>query len=221
MIATLTGCLRRRAEDRVVLECGGIGYEVFLPPIALRALEGATAEAGDKASELHLVIYYHATRDQPRPVLIGFTSDLDKEFFEKLITVKDIGPMVAARALAAPVAELAAAIARQDEKYLRALPGIGPQKAKNIVAQLQAKVAKFALAREGVVAEPVGGAAAPVDADGLRAMVWEILVKQLGHRPSEASQLITDALRRRPDLDSPEELFDEIYRGQAAAKTRS
>jgi len=221
MIATLTGRLRRRAEDRVVLECGGIGYEVFLPPIALRALEGASAEAGDKASELHLVIYYHATRDQPRPVLIGFTSDLDKEFFEKLVTVKDIGPMVAARALAAPVAELAAAIARQDEKYLRALPGIGPQKAKNIVAQLQAKVAKFALAREGVVAEPVGGAAAPVDADGLREMVWEILVKQLGHRPSEASQLITDALRRRPDLHSPEELFDEIYRGQAAAKARS
>jgi len=221
MIATLTGRLRRRAEDRVVLECGGLGYEVFLPPIALRALEGATAEAGDKASELHLVIYYHATRDQPRPVLIGFTSDLDKEFFEKLITVKDIGPMVAARALAAPVAELAAAIARQDEKYLRALPGIGPQKAKNIVAQLQAKVAKFALAVAGAVAAPVAGAAAPVDADGLREMVWEILVKQLGHRPSEASQLITDALRRRSDLRSPEELFDEIYRGQAAAKARS
>jgi Holliday junction DNA helicase RuvA len=220
VIATLTGRLRRRAEDRVVLECGGIGYEVFLPPIALRALEGATAEAGDKAAELHLVIYYHATRDQPRPVLIGFTSDLDKEFFEKLITVKDIGPMVAARALAAPVAELAAAIARQDEKYLRALPGIGPQKAKNIVAQLQAKVAKFALAVEGAVAEPVGSPARP-DTDGLREMVWEILVKQLGHRPSEASQLITDALRRRPDPGSPEELFDEIYRGQAAAKTRS
>jgi len=127
VIATLTGRLRRRAEDRVVLECGGIGYEVFLPPIALRALESATAEGGDKASELHLVIYYHATRDQPRPVLIGFTSDLDKEFFEKLITVKDIGPMVAARALASPVAELAAAIARQDEKYLRALPGPAPR----------------------------------------------------------------------------------------------
>jgi holliday junction DNA helicase RuvA len=220
VIATLTGRLRRRAEDRIVLECGGIGYEVFLPPIALRAVESATAEPGDKAAELHVVIYYHATRDQPRPVLIGFTSDLDKEFFEKLITVKDIGPMVAARALAAPVGELAAAIARQDEKYLRALPGIGPQKAKNIVAQLSAKVAKFALAREGAVAEPVA-AVTPADADGLREMVWEILVKQLGHRPSEASQLITDALRRRPDPGSPEELFDEIYRGQAAGKARS
>jgi Holliday junction DNA helicase RuvA len=221
VIATLSGRLRRRAEDRVVVECGGIGYEVFLPPIALRALEGAVAERGDKASELHLVIYYHATRDQPRPVLIGFTSDLDKEFFERLITVKDIGPMVAARALAAPVAELAAAIARQDEKYLRALPGIGPQKAKNIVAQLQAKVAKFALAREGAEPEPATATATPADPEGLRELVWEVLVKQLGHRPSEASQLITDALRRRPDIRAPEELFDEIYRGQAAAKARS
>jgi Holliday junction DNA helicase RuvA len=222
MIATLTGRVRRKLEDRIVLESSGVGYEVFLPPIALRALEGAHAEAGDKASELALVIYYHATRDQPRPVLIGFTSDLDKEFFEKLITVKDIGPMVAARALAAPVAELAAAIARQDEKYLRALPGIGPQKAKNIVAQLQAKVAKFALAREDAVAEaPAATSAAPADAEGLREMVWEVLTKQLGHRPSEASQLITDALRRRPAIATPEELFDEIYRGQAAARART
>jgi Holliday junction DNA helicase RuvA len=151
-------------------------------------------------------------------VLIGFTSDLDKEFFEKLITVKDVGPMVAARALAAPVAELAAAIARQDEKYLRALPGIGPQKAKNIVAQLSAKVAKFALAREDAPAEAPATTTVAADAEGLRELVWEVLTKQLGHRPSEASQLITDALRRRPTLTTPEELFDEIYRSQAAAK---
>ena len=222
MIATLTGRLRRRLEDRIILECGGIGYEIYLPPIAMRALEAASPEAGDKASELALVIYYHATRDQPRPVLIGFTSDLDKEFFERLITVKDIGPMVAARALAAPVHELAAAIARQDEKYLRALPGIGPQKAKNIVAQLQSKVSKFALAREDAPAEsPASTPAAPLSADGLRELVWEVLTKQLGHRPSEASQLITDALRRRPSVATPEELFDEIYRGQAAAKART
>jgi holliday junction DNA helicase RuvA len=216
VIATLSGRLRRKLEDRVVVECGGLGYEVFLPPIAMRQIEHVGAGPGEKGSDLELVIYYHATRDQPRPVLIGFTSDLDKEFFEKLITVKDIGPMVAARALALPVGELAAAIARQDEKFLRGLPGVGPQKAKNIVAQLQNKVAKFALAREGAPTEPIAAAPAPIDADGLRELVWEIMVKQLGHRPSEASQLITDALRRRPSIMSPEELFDEIYRGQKA-----
>ena len=149
-------------------------------------------------------------------MLIGFTSDLDKEFFEKLITVKDIGPMIAARALASPVGELAAAIARQDEKYLRALPGIGPQKAKNIVAQLQSKVAKFALARDG---ETPATPAAPVAPghDELREMVWEVLVKQLGHRPSEASQMIADALRRKPDMMSAEDLFNEIYRANPAS----
>ena len=210
MIATLAGRLRRKLEDRVIVECGGLGYEVFLPPIAQRQLEHVTAGPGEKGSEIELVIYYHATRDQPRPVLIGFTSDLDKEFFEKLITVKDIGPMVAASS------PTGSASARQDEKFLRGLPGVGPQKAKNMVAQLQNKVAKFALAREGAPAEPVAAAPTPVDADGLRELVWEIMVKQLGHRPSEASQLITDALRRRPSIMSPEELFDEIYRGQKA-----
>jgi Holliday junction DNA helicase RuvA len=213
MIASLTGRLRRKLDDRVVLETGGVGYEVFLPPIVLRQLEHLTAEDGDKASELSLVTHYHATRDQPRPVLIGFTTELDKEFFEKLITVKDMGPMVAARALAAPVGDIAAAIVRQDEKYLRSLPGIGPQKAKNIVAQLQAKVAKFALVADAGAPPAPMKAPAAVETDALRELVWDVLVKQLGHRPSEASQLITDALARRPDIDTAEALFDEIYRG--------
>ena len=216
MIATLTGRLRRKLEDRVVVECGGLGYEVFLPPIAQRQIEHVTAGPGEKGSELELVIYYHATRDQPRPVLIGFTSDLDKEFFEKLITVKDVGPLVAARSLAAPVAEIAAAIARQDETYLRRLPGIGPQKAKNIVAQLSSKVAKFALSRPDLPAEVGAPASRGLDEDGLRTAVFEILTKQLGHRPSEAAQLISAALGRKPGITTPEDLFDEIYRGAKA-----
>jgi Holliday junction DNA helicase RuvA len=213
MIASLSGRLRRRLEDRIVVETGGVGYEVLLPPIVSGQLERLVADETDKASDVSLVTYYHATRDQPRPILIGFTSELDREFFEKLITVKDMGPMVAARALAEPVSEVAAAIARQDEKYLRSLPGIGPQKAKNIVAQLQGKVAKWALIRPPA-AEPAPPG--PDAGDGVRELVWEVLVRQLGHRPGEASQLINDALRRRPDIETAEELFDEIYRGAKA-----
>jgi holliday junction DNA helicase RuvA len=213
VIASLSGRVRRKLEDRIILECGGIGYEVFLPPIVFRRLEHLHAGDGEAASALSLVTHYHATRDQPRPVLIGFTDELDKEFFEKLITVKDMGPMVAARALAAPIREIAAAVARQDEKYLRALPGIGPQKAKNIVAQLQNKVAKFALGRDEE-ARPAPQPRAPEPGDeAVKEMVWEVLVKQLGHRPTEASQLIADAFKRKPDLVTAEELFDEIYRG--------
>jgi holliday junction DNA helicase RuvA len=218
VIATLRGKLRRKLEDRVVLEAGGVGYEIYLPPVTQEALASARPGADESADEVFLSIHFHATQNQPRPVLIGFTSDLDREFFEKLITVKDVGPLVAARSLAAPVGEIAAAIARADEAYLRRLPGIGTQKAKNIVAQLQGKVAKFALAHDG------GGrpaaAAAPVrvvDDEGLRAMVFEVLVKQLGHRPTEAAQLIDAALARRPGIAAPEDLFEEIYRGAKGA----
>ena len=214
MIASLRGKLRKKLEDRVVMESAGVGYEVFLPPVAYRAIAPAVASEKDDASDLSLVIYYHATRDQPRPFLIGFTSELDKEFFEKLITVKDIGPLVAARALTVEVPALAAAIARQDEKFLRRLPGIGPQKARNIVAQLQAKVAKFALLKEPVAGEPEPVAATPPGEEEVQSLVWEVLVKQLGHRPSEAAELITEALRRKPGIDKAEELFDEIYRGR-------
>ena len=215
MIASIRGRLRRKLEDRVVVEAAGVGYEVFVPPVAQAALAEAKAGEGDAADEVLLAIHYHATQNQPRPVLIGFTSELDKEFFEKLITVKDVGPLVAARALASSVGDIAAAIARQDEGYLRRLPGIGPQKAKNIVAQLQGKVAKFALVQPGagVDEKPAPVAAAPAEDEGLRAMVFEVMVKQLGHRPSEAAQLIAAAQGRRPGMTTPEELFDEIYRG--------
>jgi holliday junction DNA helicase RuvA len=215
MIALIRGLLRRKHEGRVVIEAAGVGYEVVLPPVVQQALAGAVASDGDGAAEVALEIHYHATQNQPSPVLIGFLSGLDKEFFEKLITVKDVGPLVAARSLAAPVAEIAAAIARQDEGYLRRLPGIGPQKAKNIVAQLSSKVAKFALSQPGAPAD--GRTAQPatpgVDEDGLRGSVFEIMTKQLGHRPSEAAQLISTALGRNPGITTPEELFDEIYRG--------
>ena len=216
MIASIRGRLRRKLEDRVVIEAAGVGYEVILPPVVQQSLADAMAGDGDGADEVALEIHYHVTQNQPSPVLIGFHSGLDKEFFEKLITVKDVGPLVAARSLAAPVAEIAAAIARQDEGYLRRLPGIGPQKAKNIVAQLSSKVAKFALSQPGRAA--TGKAAAPppgMDEDGLRGAVFEILTKQLGHRPSEAAQLISAALARAPASTTPEELFEEIYRGAA------
>jgi len=114
------------------------------------------------------------------------------------------------------VAEIAAAIARQDETYLRRLPGIGPQKAKNIVAQLSSKVAKFALSRPDLPAEVGAPASRGLDEDGLRTAVFEILTKQLGHRPSEAAQLISAALGRKPGITTPEDLFDEIYRGAKA-----
>ncbi|MGH7265288.1 MAG: helix-hairpin-helix domain-containing protein, partial [Candidatus Rokuibacteriota bacterium] len=170
----------------------------------------AVAGDGEEAAELSLVIYYHASRDQPRPVLIGFARELEREFFERLITVKDVGPLAAARALVAPVAEIADAIARKDERFLRRLPGIGPQKCRNMIAQLEGKVAKYALMPREEPPKP----APERPEDEVRVVVRDVLVRQLGLRPAEADQAIRDALARRPGLETPEHLFDEIYRGR-------
>lgn len=210
MIASLRGRLRRRLEGRVILESAGVGYEVVLPPVVAQGLDGLAAGDGADAAELELVIYYHATRDQPRPVLIGFTRDLEREFFERLITVKDVGPLVAARALVAPITDIADAIVRKDERFLRRLPGIGPQKCRNIVAQLEGKVAKYALLPREETPKP----APREEGDELGALVRDVLVRQMGLRPGEADQAIRDALARNPDIDAPEALFEEIYRAR-------
>jgi Holliday junction DNA helicase RuvA len=210
MIASLRGRLRRRLEGRVILESAGVGYEVVLPPVVAQGLDGLAAGDGAEAAELELVIYYHATRDQPRPVLIGFTRDLEREFFERLITVKDVGPLVAARALVAPITDIADAIVRKDERFLRRLPGIGPQKCRNIVAQLEGKVAKYAL----LPREETPKLAPREEGDEVGALVRDVLVRQMGLRPGEADQAIRDALARNPDIDAPEALFEEIYRAR-------
>jgi holliday junction DNA helicase RuvA len=210
VIASLRGRLRRRLEDRVVVESAGVGYEVVLPPVVREGLADAVAGEGTEAHELSLVIYYHATRDQPRPVLIGFARELEREFFERLITVKDVGPLVAARALVAPIGEIADAIVRKDERFLRRLPGIGPQKCRNIIAQLEGKMAKYALLPRDTAPAPAPGP----EEDSVRVVVREVLVRQLGLKPGEAEQAIREALGRRPDVQTPEALFEEIYRAR-------
>jgi len=210
MIASLRGRLRRRLEGRVILESAGVGYEVVLPPVVAQGLDGLTAGDGAGAAELQLVIFYPATRDQPRPVLIGFARDLEREFFERLITVKDVGPLVAARALVAPITDIADAIVRKDERFLRRLPGIGPQKCRNIVAQLEGKVAKYALLPREETPKP----APREEGDEVGTLVRDVLVRQMGLRPGEADQAIRDALARNPDIDAPEALFEEIYRAR-------
>jgi Holliday junction DNA helicase RuvA len=100
--------------------------------------------------------------------------------------------------------------------FLRRLPGIGPQKCRNMIAQLEGKLAKYALMPHDAGPTPAPAPAAPA-ADGLVGLVREVLVRQLGLRPGEADAAIQDALARRPGLDTAEGLFEEIYRARRTA----
>jgi Holliday junction DNA helicase RuvA len=188
----------------IILEAGGVGYEVWLPPVVEAGLP-----PGDDGT-LELFISYHASANQPRPVLVGFLREVEQEFFERFITVDGLGPTKALRAMVKSVHEIADAIERRDITFLRRLPGIGSRTAEKVVAALHGKMGKYALLREEV------GTAKAEPAD-FKDEVTEVLTRQLGHRAAEARRMVDEALARAPHIDSAEGLFQEVYRLQVGA----
>ena len=205
MISFLAGKLLKKDENRVVILANGIGYEVLLPSVVRETYNNK--KAGEDGEQVELHIFYHQSERQPKPMLVGFNFDVEKEFFERFIKVEDIGPTAAVKALVLPVPEIARAIEERDIKVLTRMKGIGKRTAEKIVATLNGKVGKFALMREEML--PV-----TVEPEDLKRQVEDVLVKQLGHKRSEASQMISEALTRKPGIGSPEELFEEVYRSQ-------
>jgi Holliday junction DNA helicase RuvA len=201
VIAYLKGRVVERAPGTLVVECGGVGYEVALP--AYLADQWSPQEG--EVVELH--VSYQVSANHPKPLLVGFRRRAEQEFFERFITVDGMGPTRAVRAMARPVHEIADAIERRDVNFLKRLPGLGERTAQKVVAALHGKVAKYALLQEGPVARP----AAAVD---FREEVLEVLTRQLGHRAAEARRMVEEALRRNPHVASAEELFQEVYRSQ-------
>ncbi|MBW2018650.1 MAG: Holliday junction DNA helicase RuvA [Deltaproteobacteria bacterium] len=205
MIAYLEGKLLKKEDDRILLLNNQVGYEILLP-----AFVRQTFHSKKIGEEVALYIYYHQTERQPKPTLIGFNLEVEREFFRHFISVEDIGPMKAVQALALPVREIARAIESRDSAFLKQLKGIGNRTAQKILATLEGKVAKFALIRQAE--EPIE--AAP--SEDFIEQVLEVLTKQLGHKVKEAKEMIGIALKRNKNITTAEELFEEVYRGEVS-----
>jgi Holliday junction DNA helicase RuvA len=201
MIAYLEGTLLRKEKDRVILLANQVGYEILVPFFVMETLQ--IKAIGDPIA---FYIYYHQTERQPKPVLIGFNLEVEREFFQQFISVEDIGPIKAAKALILPVRDIARAIEAKNSDMLKRLSGIGDRTARKIIATLQGKMGKFALIRqnEAETAKPN---------EDFISTVLNVLVEQLGHRVNEAKQMIDDAMKRKPLISNPEDLFEEVYRG--------
>ena len=201
MIAYISGKILAKQEDRVIVLANQVGYEVLLPAVVVEAI--AAKEVGD---EIALYIYHQQTERQPKPVLIGFISEVEKEFFQHFISVEDIGPLKAAKAMTIPVAEIGRAIEERDVKALSRMKGIGNRTAQKIVATLEGRMGKFALMR-------VPAAPSPRPSEDFAQQVLEVMVRQLGHRVADAKHMIAAAFRRNHAITTAEELFEEVYRG--------
>ena len=203
MISYLEGILKKIYSDKIAIGVGGVGYEVLIPAYVMNEIK-RDMKIDDP---LKLYISYNQSERQPKPVLVGFMTELDKEFFELFISVEDIGPSLAIKALTKSAREIASFIEEKAVKDLKQLKGIGERKADKIIAALKGKAAKYALMPD---------IEAPLQqiTEDFRAEVEGILVIQLGHKLVEARKMTEEAMKRRPNISSSEELFEEVYRGQ-------
>ncbi|MFA5087802.1 MAG: Holliday junction branch migration protein RuvA [Candidatus Omnitrophota bacterium] len=207
MIVHLTGSVVKKTENSLVIDVGGISYEVLVSaPVLQRVSENI-----DQEGKLRLVIYHYFQIGPGSgiPILVGFLNELEKDFFLQFIKVSGIGPRAAIRALNRPTSEISSAIEGGDQQYLKTLPGIGVQKAKEIIAKLQGKIGRYGLIQDKAMrAREVQGA------PDWQQEALDVLL-QLQYKKAEAVEMIEKALQRSTDIQSAEGLLNEIYKQRA------
>jgi len=175
MIASLSGRLQTREPGRVVIETGGVGYEVFVPL-------GTYYRLPPLGAPVSLEIR-HVVREDAL-LLYGFAGASEKRAFDLLMQVQHVGPKLALAILSTLSPEdLVAAIGREDIERIDAVPGVGPKVAERIVRELRDKAAELRLIAPAPAAQPQGRPAGPLD-DAISALV------NLGYKPTEAKRAV-------------------------------
>lgn len=202
MISRISGQVTEKGLNYLVLDLGGLSYEVFIPTCVLQGLDSALSPDG----RISLLTYHYYQVEQAKsiPILIGFLSQVEKDFFEIFITVSGIGPRAALKALNKPISLIAKAIDEGDLVFLKSLPGIGEQRAKEIVAKLQNKVGKFGLIQERASEEKT--AAKNISEEALDVLL------QLEYKRNEALGMIKKVLEINSQVHTTEELLNLVYK---------
>ena len=150
---------------------------------------------------------FSTRRRNASPKLIGFLSQIEREFFDLFCSVDGVGGKKTLRVMVRPVSEIATIIEEQDVKSLSVLPGIGPATAEKIVVKLRRKVPKFALM---VTRDMPRKAEVPPD---VVTDTFQVLCN-LGHSESETRKLLDQALEAEKKYPDVQTLLQAIYQQQ-------
>jgi Holliday junction DNA helicase RuvA len=177
VIARLSGTVLDLRTDRLVLDVGGVGYDLAIPLGTFSALP----PAGEKAT-----VHVHTHVREDALSLFGFATREEKYVFERLISVSGIGPKVALTVLSGlPLPDLIGAIVTQNARVLATIPGVGRKLAERLGLELKEKLAGFG-AGAGAPSS-IGKASAVEDAIGA--------LENLGYKLSQAEQAVEKAVR--------------------------
>jgi Holliday junction DNA helicase RuvA len=176
VIAHLSGTLRDKQLQRLIIDVGGVGYDVVVPLSTMYAI-------GETGSTVNLRIHTHVREDALQ--LFGFATALEQALFERLISVSGIGPKVALSILSGiEPAELTRAIRTSDVARLTRIPGVGKKTAERVVLELKDRLPQTA------ASEP---AAAPSADDDARADLLSALVN-LGYNRANVEKTVDKVL---------------------------
>jgi Holliday junction DNA helicase RuvA len=197
MIAYLRGTVRFKRPNRVVLEAGGVGYDVVIPVSTFYDLE-------EEGREAALHIHTHVREDAL--ALFGFKTEREKIFFEKLLSVSGVGPKVAITILSGlELEELITALRKGDLVSLTHIPGVGRKTAERLVLELRDKLTELAATtgqREAEPAKPSAtGEFTAVEEDALSALI------NLGYNRGNAEAAMREVRKENPGGD-----FEQVLR---------
>ena len=206
MISRITGKLESIKDEYITVGINGIFYQILLPSGLIQKLRSSNKEG--KEISLYTLYYIEGGfgGGNQFPRLVGFLNEIDREFFEKLVTVKGLGEKKVLKSLTIPIKEIAAAIELGNTDKLSSLPGIGPRMAEKIIAELKGKLSYFALIRES---EPLALKHRKVV--GFKDETIDVLTEQLGYKRKEAEEMINYALIANKNIKNSEELIKAIF----------
>ena len=197
MIAHLAGRLLEKHVQRLVVDVGGVGYEVIVP---LSTYYGV----GDPGAAIALRIHTHVREDALQ--LFGFATPLELSLFERLIAVNGIGPKVALSVLSGiEPPDLVRAIRQADLGRLTRIPGVGKKTAERLVIEMRDRVGDAPAANGN--SDGSAAAASPVQ-EAITALV------ALGYKAAEAERAVG---RLEQDDASTEDLIRQALRGMVRA----
>jgi holliday junction DNA helicase RuvA len=178
VIAQISGTLAQKIPGEIIIDVGGVGYQVLIPLSVFYQLP-------DIGASVSMQIHTHVREDALQ--LFGFNDLAEKQVFLMLISVSGIGPKLAVNILSGiPAEELARALKEGDQVRLVAIPGVGRKLAERMIVELKDKFA--ALSPAGVEsAKPVIGS--QVLQDAVSALV------NLGYKRPEAEKMVREVLK--------------------------
>jgi Holliday junction DNA helicase RuvA len=204
MITKISGTLERVAptSNAIEIAIGPVVHEVLVTDLVRRGLQQKIGQP----IVLHTLEYLEGTpgRGNLVPRLVGFLTEVEREFFDLICEVDGVGARKALRAIVRPVGEIATAIEEQDAKALSTLPGIGAATAERMIAKLRRKMPKFAL----LVARESPGEAVAGD---VLSETFEVL-RSLGHSDADARRLVDTLRAEKKKPKDVQDALEVIYR---------